>query len=407
MSDRELPDWITSYSNYLHDTEAPDLFKKWVAISTIAACLKRKCWLRWHRHAMTFPNFYIVLVGPPAIGKGVAMGAASNMLRHCGIRISAQSATRQALIRDLTEATETEMLEDESVRLHSSLTIFSKELAVFLNQKDYQLISDLTDWYDCEDIWTYDTVSRGKESIEGLFVNLIGATTPEILQSTLPEGAVGGGLTSRIVFVYADKKSRCVPVPMESAQDELLQTCLKNDLERISFMSGEFKLEKLVVDKWITWYLEQESTTLFANTRRLLPYVGRRQAHFLKLMMVVSASRSSECVIRAVDFDTALLLLEECEMMMPKVFQGYGRSSISDLLPIYMKDISTRKRMLKREFAEQHVSDLDPADLDRVLQTLTTIGFCRIIETGTGDVIEFIPEHKRVVLKPMEEKKDV
>ena len=43
MSERVLADWVDSYMEYTENTEPPEAFRRWVALSTIASVLERKC----------------------------------------------------------------------------------------------------------------------------------------------------------------------------------------------------------------------------------------------------------------------------------------------------------------------------------------------------------------------------
>jgi len=97
----------------------------------------------------------------------------------------------------------------------------------------------LCNWYDCRERWRYETKTSGIDDVKFVWVNLIGATTPESLQCALPQEAISGGLTSRIVFAYGDK---ITPAP-----DPFIKRCftgqeerLSHDLERICMMRGEF-----------------------------------------------------------------------------------------------------------------------------------------------------------------------
>lgn len=391
---RYYEDWIAAYMDHLDNTESPDIYKRWVAISTVAAALGRKCHVKWHISSNTYPNMYIVLVGPPAIGKGVAMGPAASMLRELGVRLSAQSVTRSALVQDIMSANESELVNGR-LEEHSSLTIFSKEFSVFLAHNDPQFLSDLADWYDCEDSWVYKTRGHGDEEIRGLFVNLIGATTPTTLQKTLPEDAFGIGLSSRMVFVYADKKPKIVPIPyLGEHQDEQYKR-LCHDLDAISNLRGRFKITRKALEKWTDWYTSKDEEHKFHKIKRLSDYVGRRAAHVLKLMMIVSAARRDELLIDEDAFDAAREYLLHAERFMPQTFRGHGRMKFADLIPQIMEDIATERQIRVSELAARYGNDLDVFDMERLMKTLQMRRYCRIVSDGVSQIVEYIPPEKR------------
>jgi hypothetical protein len=337
---RSNKDWITSFKDYTANSEPPDLYKEWVAISVIASALQRKCYLEWG--PLTFyPNMYVVLVGPSGkCRKGTAMGPGYKFLRDIGSNLAAEAITREALIRELKNCSATHIDPvDSSVSMHASLTIFSPELTVFLGYNNLQLMSDLTDWYDCRDRWTYRTKNMGTDEIVGVWVNLIGATTPELIQSTLPRDAIGGGLSSRIIFVYEEKKGKIVPAPFLTDKEVALREGLLSDLERIGMMSGTFKVDQDFVDLWIEWYTAQEDNPPF-DDQRFAGYFERRPNHVLKLSMILSASEGDSQILTKKILERAIDVLTRTEKKMPYTFSGYGKSEISEVMSRVMAFIA-------------------------------------------------------------------
>ncbi|MEG0299766.1 MAG: hypothetical protein RR609_09400, partial [Aurantimicrobium sp.] len=120
---------------------------------------------------------YIVLVAPAGRArKGTAMRPAQKYLTNLGTKLAASTVTREALIQTLEEAQDMIMDNHDKPYSHASLTIFSPELTVFLGYNNMQLMSDLTDWFDCADRWEYRTKNAGTSIITGVYINLIGAT---------------------------------------------------------------------------------------------------------------------------------------------------------------------------------------------------------------------------------------
>jgi len=173
VNERKLDDWIDSFMEFTKESEPPDSFRLWTAISVIAAALQRKVKISWG-HITWYPNMYIILVGPSASRKGTAMGPGYDLLMDLGVTLAAQATSRQALISRMKNSTQSELNEEGKMEFHSSLTIFSKEFTVFLGYHNRELMSDLCDWYDCERRWKYETISRQTEEIIGVWVNIIG-----------------------------------------------------------------------------------------------------------------------------------------------------------------------------------------------------------------------------------------
>ncbi len=344
----------------------------------IAACLRRKCYLQWETRI--YPNMYIVLVGPAGkCRKGTAMGPGMHFLNHLGIRLSAEATTREALIKALDETKDAMRGEGTMVITHSSLTIFSQELTVFLGYNNQQLMSDLTDWYDCRDKWTYRTKGQGTDEIVGVWVNLIGATTPELVQSTLPKDAIGGGLTSRMIFVYEEKKGRISPTPFLDSQELELEADLKLDLEAIAMMMGEFHPDQSFIERWIEWYPVQDANPPFKEPA-LQGYNSRRQTHALKLSMILNASRGGDMILTAQDLNRAISTIEEIEVNMAKTFSGYGLGRSSEVMSRIITEIAICKQIRFSDLLLRFKNDVDDqGHLIRIVVTLERMKICKVV----------------------------
>ena len=348
----------------------------------MAATLRRKCKLQLGT-LVFYPNMYIVLVGPSGkCRKGTAMGDGEGFLKDLGIKIASTSITREALIHQLKVSSDTSITADGKMSMHSSLTIFSKELTVFLGYNNQQLMADLTDWYDCAPWWEYRTKNMGTDDISGVWVNLIGATTPDLLQTTLPRDAIGGGLTSRIIFVYENKKSHTEPFPVQTKEEMELSNLLRIDLEKISMLQGEFTVTDSFIDVWIDWYTKVDNSPPPFDDHRFAGYFERRPTHMYKLCMIFSASRSDSMRIDTIDFDRALDLLMRTEKMMPYTFSGLGKSSNSDSLNRMMAIIGNKKRVSIAELQAQFYNDADSRTLESMIATLNTMHYIRTVHEG-------------------------
>lgn len=388
MSKRELTDWIDSYLQFTHNSEPPDSYRLWCGISVIASVLQRKCKLPWG--SLTFyPNMYVVLVGPAGRArKGTAMSPAQKMLEKLNIKMAAESMTREALIQCLAETSESLQTPDGKLCFHSSLTIFSPELVVFLGHNNSQLLMDLTDWYDCRSRWTYRTKNMGTDEITGIFVNLIGATTPELIRSSLPLDAIGGGLTSRMVFVYEENKGKIVPAPMLSEDDLKLHEMLMRDLERIYIMRGDFRVTQSFFDYWVEWYTAQENNPPF-NDPRFAGYIERRPNHIMKLSMILNASRTDSMIIDLCDLERAIKVLTYTERKMTQTFSGVGKSENADVITRVMSEIAMRKDVSFAALLEQFYFDADKRVLTGIIDTLEGMNFLEKVHKGSDLYVRY------------------
>ncbi len=350
--------------------------------------LQRKCSLPWG-HFSIFPNLYIILVGPSGSRKGTAMNLGYPFLRELGIRLAAEAITREALIKDLKLSSNTQIDSQGRPLIHCSLTVHSQELTVFLGYNNMQMMADLCDWYDCKDRWTYRTKNMGTDELIGVWVNLLGATTPELLRSTLPADAIGGGLTARMILIFEKRKAKSVTCPFLTAEEIKLREALLSDLEQILMLAGEFKISQEYLDYWNYWYPAQDDKPPFTDIR-LSGYVERRAIHALKLSIIANVSRTSKMVLELQDLQRAIALMQEAEQKMLYVFSGVGKAKLADVLVKAWTYIATNKSVRTSELLRQFHSDADVDELSTVVRTLETMRTIRIQYVGTDPVLDYI-----------------
>jgi hypothetical protein len=302
--------------------------------------------------------------------------------------MAAEAITREALIRELKTCTNTQA-SDDAMYMHSSLTIFSQELTVFLGYSNMQLMADLCDWFDCRDMWTYRTKSQGVDEIHGVWVNLIGGTTPELIQTTLPRDAIGGGLTARMILVFAPRKGKTISIPHLTTEERSLGLLLEAELERINMLSGAFKVSQDFIDYWMEWYPEQDKNPPFEDSR-FTGYIERRGMHTLKLSMILNASRTSEMIVTKYDLDRAIMLLGQVEKRMPQVFTGFGKNPSSDVMSQVMAFCSQHPDTTMTEIMNHFYQDADKRTMDGIVLTLESMDFIRRTITPTETKIKFI-----------------
>jgi len=375
---RNFDDWLDGYMQYTEDTEPAKLYRKWVGISTIASALQRKVWLPVGKVGTWFPNFFIILVGPSGKArKGTAMGPGKKLIKEIeGIKIAAQSVTKEALVRNMAEANQTSFAEDDESKpiLHSSLTIFSEELTVFLGYSNRELMAYLTDWYDCEHPWVNETKTQGVDVIQGTWLNLLGATTPKLIRTTLPEDAVGGGFTSRVIFVFEEDKEKAI-TPWAIKRDEETFELLLEDLREIHQCAGQVSITPAFSDYFTDAYYRLEEKPAVDHPR-FGGYNNRRAGHMVKLAMVLSASESNSLVLEKRHIKRADKILSNTEVKMPRTFHGTGTSDKSEVTSNIMTYIAHRGKTTEQEIFQRFYQDLDGLDdLRDILQALKMMQF--------------------------------
>ena len=379
---RELNDWVDSYVQYTFNSESPTSYHRWSALCLIGAALQRKVYLRWG-FEFIYPNLYVVLVGPAGRArKGVALGIAKSMLLNIpGVSVAPEASSREALILAMKRGLQN--YEDPTsgkVKVHCSIAAFSEELSVLLGQGDIKFLANLTDWYDSKDVWSYETIGRGRDALEGVCLTLLGATAPEWIQSMLPQEAIGGGFTSRVIFIVEERKGKTVPKHHLTAEEFELQDALARDLERISQLKGTFRFTDRGEDAYTSWYTEQDrllnSGVAAVEDSRFAAYCERRATHLRKLMMILSASRGDDLLINELDFARANKYLLDAEIKMGWTFGGLGRARNSDVTEKVLNFIKQVKITTRSSLMSKFYRDVDSStmmEIERIGEDMKAI----------------------------------
>jgi hypothetical protein len=290
---------------YTEHQESPKAFHEWTAMSVISATLGRHVWIDRGYYTI-YPNLFVILVaGSAKCRKSVSTAIGMNLLKSLkdAPMIFSQKITNEALIHALTECRK----DNASAGL-----IYASELSVFMGADAHKsgLIPTLTDLYDSPADWSYRTRGRGVEQLQNVTIAFLGASTKEWLKSSIPADAVGGGFTSRIVFVYQEQPHKPVLFP-ELARDSGEQKKeLIEDLNTIREIRGPMVFEEEARIFAEDWYKKE----LYKNRDpKLEGYFGRKHDTMFKVASVLSLSESNNRIIKRSHIRRALRMLEENE----------------------------------------------------------------------------------------------
>lgn len=351
---------MEGFERYLADAESPASFITWGALYTIAAALGRRAYFR-RGHSAIFPNQYVVLVGPSGCRKSDPVVLAQRLLRHLGVDMIPETITRQALYRHMgKQACHWKDPDGFASGEQCPVTGIYEELAVFLGEHDLKFLADLTNWYDCRDKWTYESKHQGTDEIVGVCFNMLGAMAPDWLPGIIPNTAVGGGFTSRVIFVVEHQKRKTVADPdVVSAQDDDLFERLCQDLERIQALQGRFSFTAPAKEAYMAWYTEQDALGGGIKDPRFGGYNSRRATHLIKIGMLVSAARGDTKEIELADFERARALLEAAEARMPGAFSLMGLSAYNQQRNLLVNVLATAGKISRSELLALLQNDLD------------------------------------------------
>lgn len=190
-----MTSWIDAFVEQTGGLEAPKIFRKWVAISTIAAALEQKVWLSTTTNL--YPNLYLMIVGHPGVGKTRTIRVARTLVTELPeFHLAPISMTWASCVDALNEAKRRVVRGDIDIS-YNSMYVCPDEIGAFIHKYDHEMIDNLAALYDPD---PYSQRRRGgdlKVKIASPQLNICAGATPQMLSDLLPEKAWGQGFMSR------------------------------------------------------------------------------------------------------------------------------------------------------------------------------------------------------------------
>lgn len=327
-TERENNDWLTAFVEHAKWGEAPTYMYFWVGVATIAAALRRKVWIDMGDFSW-YPNLYTLIVAPPGVvakSTTADLGITHILKQLPGIHFGPATLTWQALYDAFAEVGEEFPLPSGEMATQFPLIINSSEFGITLNPRDTEMIDQLVHIWDGREM-KKRTRKDGELLIPTPCLNLIACTTPSWIAENVPQYLIGGGLTSRMLFVYADTKERYIAYPRDFMPPDHKErrARLIRDLERISQLCGEITLSEDALEWGRAWYEHFHKVESKQIDKTLLGgYIARKQTLTHKVAMCLAVSQDSNLTITRATLERAVALVSELEKQMPQVYSKIG-----------------------------------------------------------------------------------
>jgi hypothetical protein len=400
MPQRKLDDWLRTYLDFTENTECPTSFNFWVGVWTIAGALRRRVWLDMG-HFQWYPNFYLFLVAPPGIvSKSTTLSIGTKLLEQVpGIKFGPEAMTWQALTQALAGSLEEVPIEVEGKPTlfypMSCLSIAAGELGTLIDPSHRELIDALVSLWDGKTgAWEKWTKASGSDKIINPWLNIASCTTPAWLALNFPEDMIGGGFTSRCVFVYAEKKRQLIAYPylLKHADNAEVEKSLVHDLELISTLRGEIKLSPAALAWGQQWYEEHyNNPPKDMDGSRFGGYLARKQTHIHKVAMVLSVSVRSSLIIEKEDLEKASILVNSLEPQMKKVFESIGVEGSGKYLHMILMILQVAKKISRTTLFQKVCTKMSIDEFDAAIGAGARGKLFTVYANGTDQYI-VLPE---------------
>lgn len=294
MKEVEEPYIFARYFQIMEKTECPLIFHRWALISAIGTIMGRKYIFGKDTAMEVFANQYVVLVGPPATRKNVAIKYSKRILKLAGYnRFASDKTSKEKFCIDVMEGPiqsegEMEDLDWSMGGVKHEVLISAPELQDFFGQGNMDFISLLTNLWDTPSEYKVSNKNSKGVLLKEPTISLIGGATPTTLVDIFPEKTAGQGFLSRGLFIFAPNKRKEIAFPEKIADEELLEVvdilaAIKENEDCVCRATDEAMAE-------LTKVYNSEKGWKKHKDVRLASYAGRRFSHLMKLAMVCAAA---------------------------------------------------------------------------------------------------------------------
>lgn len=316
---------IKDYIDFTTGGEECPRFRFFSFLGTLGSVVGRKIYFQRSSKDVfptLFPPMWIILVAPQGQGKkSSSLRVARNFLNYLPQnlkpKVLASKLTPEALVKALcSPVIKPEILASapkETVKIIKKPAqglLHSSEFGVLLGREKYNqgMIALLTDLYDCPEEWTSETIMHGDQRLYDVCIFIMGASTPDWLQSMLPTDAFKGGFMSRLVLVALPNswfvREADPPIPPEDLKERII-----SQLTEIAKKSFQMSWTKEAREFFTFWY---ESLPL-PEPGPKAQYLERKQDHLLRLAMLLEISYQKHTAIQQKTLEQALNILNSIE----------------------------------------------------------------------------------------------
>jgi hypothetical protein len=376
-----VSDFIKSYLAYTTEQESPEIFHSWVAITMISAVMRRQTWVdRGFRSLRLYPNTYVMIVGPPGRQKkSTAIRLGMDMLYEADptIQIFQERMTPEGVMLAMNRINAS--VKGQTINMESSLLLVASELTTMFGADQSQaarMISFLTRWYDCPDVFPYLTAAHGKLEFFNLYPTFLGAS-PETMLGIIPVEAQGG-LLSRMVFIHSEERKR-IPRPKAGSG----YAALVDQLKLIGTYQGAFTETKGAQNYFDDWYMTipDEANPSTATFMERLP------DHVLKLACILAASKDT----MTIDVHVLEGAISMMDITIPGIQHVMSHVSASDFAQLVMRVLSQIQQfgpMVKQQVYTANRFSASVEEINQALSDLISRGLIK--EVFIGKILSYI-----------------
>lgn len=397
------------YHEYTSGNEICPRFRFFSFAAMMGSLIRRKVYFQRSTYSLfptLYPNLWIILVAPQGRGhKSAALSVAKKLMQRLPEklqpRLMASKLTPEALVKALAaQALTAEIIQGlgndptmiNLMKKPAQALLYSSELGVLLGKEKYNqgMIALLTDLYDTPNEWQSETVMRGDQKLYDVCLSIMGASTPDWMQTMLPTDAFKGGFMSRLLLVgYPDtwhiRISDPAP-PSVAAGDALVE-----GLTELAQLEGEMKWTKGAKDYFSDWYHALPDP----DPGPKAAYLERKQDQLLRMSILVQLAQDLSLTLTQDSMESALAIMQSVEPDALRMVDYIAVEPRMRIVQRVVEMLEARKRITEGELLNEVWRHLvNPREFDEVVQMLLKTKRMGLTVEGT-ELIYYLKEKEK------------
>ena len=396
--------FLKLYMYHVGESEVPEVFHLWSAISLVASCLGNNIYMEKFRGSKMYPNLYVLLLGESSSGKGIAIDKVTEFadFEKSIVNPFQVSGTKRGSIELLARpkkypdpwyhGSRIMMIAPELVNNIGSGPLADDWIrwmtAMFTHKGDYL---DTTGMY-------------GIKLLKDPMINWLAGSTEDWMRKSIPQDAITGGFFARTIVVPGeinyDRRIYEPTVPWDFAEvKEHLRTRIYSYCRCRSIGPMVLSPEAKIVDA--SWYMNRPKPT----TESMSAIWGRQHDIILKVAMVLVIcdlyiyDRNYDFTIKASHIQTARRLVEGIRANIEDIVMATMDGQENKYYKTVVKFIKEAKNGIQRAALLKKCYDhsgIGAGLLTQLIQTLVETGEVAIEYRGDRNAIWYVWLRKRL-----------
>jgi len=379
----KITGWLSDYVEFTRLSEPPTAFHFFVAMTILAASLKRRVWYDMG-YFRIYPAMQIFLMGPSGVRKSTAADIVVELARDV-----TESSEYPPLFNELPDEGSGEGLKSHLAEItqaegEATGLLYVSEMTTFLGKQEYNksLITTLTDLFDGKARKFRRTEKHGKRPLKEIGVSCIMCSNEDLAFDSLSELAFKGGLFGRALIIYQKGSDRRMALP-KKMMDELMNPKARVDLQEVllktRFIMGDIPTSGEAEGLFEGIYDEiLDSPPMDENSAALHKRKGNHVLKFAMLLAIQEDLDNRKPIIQAKHIIQGKALLDWIEAQLPELYAFASRTVFgAELTRIYNMMKAADGVMDESDIKGKMATRIPGYVVDRHLATMRDSGIIR------------------------------